>query len=437
MLDMNLISANQKTNIPFVKSQNILPKKNRFTEISKQLHQSKVKKYKSCENPTFLNRNVPSAISVRCGKCNSCKECYTDEWTTRAVLESLINKDNIVVNLTFTEENYPESQNEAIDNVKKFIKKVRRYIDYHNISKEKIKCDYVLEYGKKHGRMHFHIIIFGFDFKDRYFFKKDKKTQIKTYRSEKLEKLWKYGFSGINVIDKENPAIAIRYVKKYLKKGKVIVNGKELNPVFKKSDGIGYGWIDLKENREKVIRDGYIDTGNYKAVIPKGIRRRLREKYPEDYARLRENECKKQYEKTGFFIDGVGEIHLDNSGNPINLGANDLVSPFGEYRPAVCDGHQGKVINIDKPVYLRVYHNGFKKIFRNIKYVKFKVIPTFVSSYDGNQYAQEERTYQYSKKDVKDPWRIYGFIGSSIRNLLLRMKNIKEVCLENSVFRIC
>lgn len=70
------------------------------------------------------------------------------------------------------------------------------------------------EYGGKPGeplgRPHYHALLFGFNFEDRYIW--DEKKNL--YRSENLEKLWPFGFATIGEVNFKSAAYVARYVMK-------------------------------------------------------------------------------------------------------------------------------------------------------------------------------------------------------------------------------
>jgi len=68
------------------------------------------------------------------------------------------------------------------------------------------------EYGEKLGRPHFHALLFGLDFKDKYKWAYREKNVV--YRSPKLEKVWQFGHSEIGNVSYQSAAYVARYVMK-------------------------------------------------------------------------------------------------------------------------------------------------------------------------------------------------------------------------------
>lgn len=71
------------------------------------------------------------------------------------------------------------------------------------------------EYGEKLGRPHYHALIFGHDFPDKYVWQ-IRGNQI-YYRSPSLEKIWKRGMIIIGEVTFESAAYVARYMMKKLK----------------------------------------------------------------------------------------------------------------------------------------------------------------------------------------------------------------------------
>ena len=120
---------------------------------------------------------------------------------------------------------------------------------------KKIRYYHCGEYGDKNFRPHYHAIIFGLQFDDQKLFTVTNGEKL--YTSEKLEKLWPFGFSTIGTVTFESAAYVARYVMKK-------VNGKNAKDHYERIDpntgeiynlvpeyntmsrrpGIASGWFD-------------------------------------------------------------------------------------------------------------------------------------------------------------------------------------------------
>lgn len=110
------------------------------------------------------------------------------------------------------------------------------------------------EYGEKLGRPHYHYILFGYDFPDKYYYKKSR-TGHKLYRSSFLESVWPHGHADIGECNFETIAYVARYVTKKItgEEGdnhyrRTLPNGTNywLQPEFNamsRNPGIGSKWF--------------------------------------------------------------------------------------------------------------------------------------------------------------------------------------------------
>lgn len=92
------------------------------------------------------------------------------------------------------------------------------YVDDYNskIKYPKLKMICAGERGKRTDRAHYHVLLFGFDFRhDRYFFRRSKRGNV-IYRSNTLDKIWKNGICSIDCVN-INGKVA-RYCTKYAAK---------------------------------------------------------------------------------------------------------------------------------------------------------------------------------------------------------------------------
>lgn len=158
----------------------------------------------------FKPRFVPSlGFAVRCGKCFECRVERSREWSFRLALEAKQHSHCCMVTLTYNAANLPLNGSVSRETVQSFMKRLRKAI-----SPVRVRFFAAGEYGEKRNRPHYHIILFGYDFPDRYFFKTDNKG-TPLYRSPQLEKIWTYGFSSVVV--GLTPEVC-KYVAVYLQK---------------------------------------------------------------------------------------------------------------------------------------------------------------------------------------------------------------------------
>ena len=192
-----------------------------------------------------------------CGQCPECLQKKSRLWALRCCAESY---NNVGCMVTLTYDNFvrddkgniigetdPDTRELSKRDCQLFIKRLRRYFDYH-VNK---KISYLLtaERGKRTGRSHYHAILFGVDFKDKVFYKKSKRGN-RIYTSHTLTKLWN---NGICTIDAVNISGKIaRYCTKYCAKDQ---RGTD-DTFMLMSRNIGDKWLLDNFNGKSYIIDG-------------------------------------------------------------------------------------------------------------------------------------------------------------------------------------
>lgn len=157
-----------------------------------------------CLSPVFVRKQWQY---VPCGKCIECAIQKSNEWAYRVALENRLHLQSCMITLTYNEDNLATPSLERRD-VQLFLKRLREKI-------EPVKIRYFGcgEYGSLKGRKHWHIIIFGYDFDDKYYFCTDNKG-TRLYRSPTLEKLWTFGFSSIGQVTFDTAKYCAIYMQK-------------------------------------------------------------------------------------------------------------------------------------------------------------------------------------------------------------------------------
>lgn len=209
-----------------------------------------------------------------CGQCPECLQKKSRLWALRCCAESYTNKacmitltyDNFVRNEKgeIIGETQPDTRRLSKEDCQKFIKRLRRHFDYEKIKKLNLKklpinearksfdkISYLLtaEHGKNTGRSHYHAILFGVDFVDKFFYKKSKRGN-RIYRSNTLEKLWKHGICTIDAVN-VNGKVA-RYCTKYCAKDQ-----RGIDDTFMLvSRNIGDKWLMDNFNGKSYFIDG-------------------------------------------------------------------------------------------------------------------------------------------------------------------------------------
>lgn len=263
-------------------------------------------------------------IKVPCGKCIGCKLDYSRSWALRSMHEAQL-YDNYTncsfVTLTFNDEMMNRRENPHSLNKKAFRTWIKRL-------RKAIKCDYGKEirlmacgeYGSKHKRPHYHIIIYGFNFPDKRIWKytRIRGQDIIYYRSPFLEKIWtpahsfeSYGFSVIGEVNFESSAYVARYcTKKLFGKQAIIYNDIEHEFLTtSRMPGIGYFW--LKKYFSEIFNRGFCyNHKGYKVPIPKYYVYKLQQLDEQLYIKYRIETFQKLCDN---LFQNYSDPHIDNT----------------------------------------------------------------------------------------------------------------------------
>ena len=157
-----------------------------------------------CLHPTMVKTKTGEIVITSCRKCSECMQVRANEWGVRCHHELLEHKDNCFITLTY--ENNPIRLHK--EHMQLFIKKLRK-----SIYPKKIKYFSCGEYGDHELRPHYHIIIFGYDFNDKKFWKLSKSGKA-IYISDELNKLWSYGYTTVQEANKQTAMYSAKYSTK-------------------------------------------------------------------------------------------------------------------------------------------------------------------------------------------------------------------------------
>jgi hypothetical protein len=204
-----------------------------------------------CYYPVGTHDKFMRPLFRPCGRCIGCRLEVSRQWAVRCVHESQLHDESAFVTLTYNEDNLPVDGSISKQTLHHFIRRLR-----HHAHPAKIRYFACGEYGKNLSRPHYHILIFGFDFSDKYLFYLDPKRASKKkwikghdhtlYRSNSLEKLWTYGFSSIGDLTYESANYCARYVCKKINGKMFESHYKNRTPEFalmSRRPGIGAPWL--------------------------------------------------------------------------------------------------------------------------------------------------------------------------------------------------
>lgn len=223
-------------------------------------------------NGTFIN--------IPCGKCDGCKLDYSRNWATRGVNEAFFcnyYQNCSFLSLTFNQRNLSRTTlGYSVDKAffKSWVKRLRYAIkSTYNVEFRHLSCG---EYGERRGRPHYHMLIFGFNFPDKYVFKREAKygNIITYYRSPFLESQWhlphcdeQAGYCVIGNVNYETCAYVSRYV---LKKQHKSTYGDKQPEFLSVSRMPGLGNEYCTKYLDTIFSNGFIQLpSGFKAPVPR------------------------------------------------------------------------------------------------------------------------------------------------------------------------
>lgn len=156
-----------------------------------------------------VRQKIPEYGHLSCGRCDSCLLRRSQEWAARCLHEMHMHEENCFLTLTYSDLALPRDGNLNHTHIQLFMKKLRFVI-----APKKIRYFMCGEYGSKTDRPHYHMLIFGYDFPDKTYWRMCKRKIHRLYRSEQLERLWCYGHSEIGSATYESAGYIARYIVK-------------------------------------------------------------------------------------------------------------------------------------------------------------------------------------------------------------------------------
>ena len=206
-------------------------------------------------------------MQVPCNGCIGCRLMRSRNWAIRCMHEASLHTHNSFITLTYDPEHIPEDHGLCHQDFQKFMKRLR----FH--SQQKIRYYMAGEYGEGKdgslGRPHYHAILFGLTFPDRYIW--DKKRNH--YRSEQLEKLWPYGFATIGDVTYNSARYVAQYCMKKITGDQAELHYRKVDPetgeiyqirpeynAMSRRPGIAYDWFH-KYNTDVFPSDFIIQDG--------------------------------------------------------------------------------------------------------------------------------------------------------------------------------
>nr|CAI9750306.1 replication initiation protein [Microvirus sp.] len=152
-------------------------------------------------------------VTVPCGHCMACRVNHSSQLATRIMHEFEYSRSvGCFVTLTYAPAHCPKDYAVKKDAVQKFIKRVRRYLEYHELGELRafFACG---EYGDERGRPHYHVLLLGWNPDDLVYHGKSYSGEP-IYTSKTMESLWPFGFCPIGSLTRKSSGYVARYAKK-------------------------------------------------------------------------------------------------------------------------------------------------------------------------------------------------------------------------------
>lgn len=203
---------------------------------------------------------------VGCGRCVACLMAEQRDWALRLQLEAEVSESAWFVTLTFSDENLPKDNSVHKEDLQRFMntlrKKMERICKENNVVVPHLSYFAVGEYGRRGGRPHYHIMLFGMPCH----------SLIEMYNV--ASDVWKRGFVKVEPCSSQT----CNYVAKYMTK--IDPREHEVKPFrlmsLKSALGIRYFELhpDVVEYMNRPEVHCIVTKDGRKHRIPRSIRRK-------------------------------------------------------------------------------------------------------------------------------------------------------------------
>lgn len=235
----------------------------------------------SGKRPLVFNRSrglsdLPS-LTVPCGNCIGCRIDKSRSWALRCVHEARMHDANCFLTLTYDPEYLPPGGTLVKSDLQKFFKRLRKTTGLQ------LRYFATGEYGEApSSRPHYHILLFGYDFREDRKFHSKSKSGFDQFKSKILADTWGKGHCTVSAFSYTTAAYTARYVMKKIRGKNAgddpvysrlnLVTGElfQAEPEFclmSRKPGIGSSWYD-KYKSDTFPSDFLISDGK-KHPIPR------------------------------------------------------------------------------------------------------------------------------------------------------------------------
>ena len=158
-----------------------------------------------CYLVTWMHEHDHPEFHTKCRKCLECRQERAREWGLRNAFESEEHEKGCFITLTYSDEYYPGHL--VKKHLQDFKKRLRKSI---GVVIKTFDCG---EYGSKNYRAHYHMLIHGYNFPDKYVERKSNRG-YDIYNSPRLEKVWGMGLVTVQDLTLNAAAYCALYAAK-------------------------------------------------------------------------------------------------------------------------------------------------------------------------------------------------------------------------------
>lgn len=262
----------------------------RAYKSQKRVNGKYILKFDKSQYPGLLLTWLP------CGRCIGCRLKYSRIWAARIMHEAQMHEQNSFITLTYDDEHLPEHNFLDKSDFVRFMKRLRKALE-----PKKVRYFMCGEYGDKLMRPHFHLCLFGHEFGDQVFYKKNALGH-KLFTSERLNSIWKKGYCITGALEYDSAAYVARYVTKKingekhfetyahhvdLDTGEIIFRPQEYATMSRGGDkgGIGKKWYE--KYKSDLYPHDFTMCNGHRIKPPRYYDEALKEEDPELYERIK------------------------------------------------------------------------------------------------------------------------------------------------------
>jgi len=208
----------------------------------------------------YTDRRIIDKQIVPCGRCVGCRAEQGRQWAVRMMHESRMHQSSVFVTLTYSDRKLPRGGGLYAKHFSRFVKDLRA------TQEGRISFFGCGEYGERTGRPHYHALLFGVEFLDRY--SGFDSTRPDVWRSETLGDTWGRGLVEGGTVTMASASYVAGYIRKKVRAQDCQrcnpVTGEILTSEFARMSlrpAIGRRWIEEHWRdvypRDFVVMDGY------------------------------------------------------------------------------------------------------------------------------------------------------------------------------------